>query len=163
MPETLPSGPAGGGRTIVLTPDEVTQVEALAAVLSAEQIAGYFGIGRTTLREIMERQPEVAERYKKGRARAINAVARGLLQKALDGDTASAIFYLKTQAGWRETAQIDHTNSDSRLTPTRIEIVSHVRQKGDAVLDAIRAKHGGEDQDSAEDHATAGSNGAAAR
>ena len=41
---------------------ELDQLEALAAVLSSEQIADYFGIGRTTFYGIMERQTEVAER-----------------------------------------------------------------------------------------------------
>lgn len=61
MPERIPPGPDGGRPEIALTPDEVTQVEALAAVLNAEQIADYFRIGRTTFYEIMKRQPEVAE------------------------------------------------------------------------------------------------------
>ena len=39
---------------------------------------------------------------------AIRDVANGLLQGALSGDTASAIFYLKTQAGWRETDRLEH-------------------------------------------------------
>lgn len=87
----------------ILNDDELAQVEALAAVLTSEQIADYFGIGRTTFYEIMDRQPSVSERYKKGRSKAIGGVGKGLLQKAMSGDTASAIFYLKTQAGWRET------------------------------------------------------------
>lgn len=52
---------------------------------------------------MIDRDPDIALRYKKGKAAAIGAVAQGLLQKARSGDTTSAIFYLKTQAGWRET------------------------------------------------------------
>ena len=82
-------------------------------------------MGRTTFYAVMDRQPEVAEHYKRGKAKAIGSVAQGLLKKARDGDTASAIFYLKTQAGWRETTAIDHTSSDGTMsTPTRIEIVA---------------------------------------
>lgn len=33
----------------------------------------------------------------------MNLSSSALLQKGRNGDTASAIFYLKTQAGWRET------------------------------------------------------------
>jgi transcriptional regulator with XRE-family HTH domain len=85
-----------------LTPKQLDEVETLAAVLSQEQIADYFGMARNTFAQIMERQPEVFERYKKGRAKAISDVGGGLLMRAREGDTASAIFYLKTQAGWRE-------------------------------------------------------------
>ena len=92
-------------KTRVLTDEELTKVEALASVLTSEQIADYFSISRSSFYEIMNRQPEVNGRYKKGRAKAIGSVAKGLLQKAQSGDTTSAIFYLKTQAGWRESPQ----------------------------------------------------------
>ena len=58
---------------------------------------------------IRQRDPEVDARYKRGKAKAIAHVANGLLQKARAGDTTSAIFYLKTQAGWRETTEIEHS------------------------------------------------------
>ena len=96
----------------VLNEEELAQVEALASVLSSEQIADYFGIARTTFYDIMKRQPDVSERYKRGRAKAIGSVAKGLLQKAQSGDTASTIFYLKTQAGWKETAVVEATVED---------------------------------------------------
>jgi len=92
----------GGQPQKTLTPEQVAEVSTLAAVLSQEQIADYFGIARSTFALICERQPDVLGQYKKGKARAIGTVAKGLLQKARDGDTASAIFYLKTQAGWKE-------------------------------------------------------------
>ena len=57
--------------------------------------------------------------YKKGKARAIGTVAKGLLQKARDGDTASTIFYLKTQAGWKETQVIDNKSSDGSMSPAK--------------------------------------------
>ena len=93
---------------IVLSPDQVREVETLAALLNQDQIADYFGIGRRTFHAICQRDEEVAARYKRGKARAIAPVANGLLQKARSGDTTSAIFYLKTQAGWRETERHEH-------------------------------------------------------
>lgn len=91
-----------------LTPDQVREVETLAALLNQDQIADYFGIARNTFRAICDRDPEVLARYKKGKAKAIAHVANGLLQRARNGDTTSSIFYLKTQAGWRETSNIEH-------------------------------------------------------
>jgi len=105
-----------------LTDEQRAQVEALAAYLTQEQIADYFGIGKTTWFAILEREPDIAERYKRGKARAIGAVAQSLIQQARDGDKVAAMFYLKTQAGWRETAQVDHTSSDGSMTPTTIII-----------------------------------------
>ena len=88
---------------IELTPEQIAQVETLASVLSQEQIADYLGIAKSTFQAILDRDPVVFGRYKKGKSKAIASVAQGLLKKALSGDTASAIFYLKTQAGWVET------------------------------------------------------------
>lgn len=102
-----------------LTTEELIQVEALAQVLSSQQIADYLGISRSTFYSIMDRQPEVAGRYKKGRSKAIGSVAHGLLKRAQDGDTASAIFYLKTQAGWKETSVNEHTGKDGGPIETK--------------------------------------------
>ena len=102
---------------------EIAQVEALAAYLSQEQIADYFGIGRTTWYAILDRQPKVAEHYKKGKAKAIGKIAQSLIKQAMDGDKVAAMFYLKTQAGWRETQGHDHTSSDGSMTPSIIERV----------------------------------------
>jgi hypothetical protein len=91
-----------------LTDAQKAEVETLAAVLTAEQVADYFGIGRRTFYSMMERDEEIVARYKWGKARAIGAIAQGLINKARSGDTTSMIFFLKTQAGWRETSRIEH-------------------------------------------------------
>lgn len=111
---------SGGRPKKQLTEAQIEQVEALAAVLSKAQIADYFGMSQTTFIEIEKRQPEVSERYKKGRAKAIDSVAQGLLQQAREGNMAAAIFFLKTQAGWRETQVVDNVSSDGSMTPTTI-------------------------------------------
>lgn len=111
-----------GRKAKTLTDDQAAQVEALAAYLSLDQIADYLGITRPTFAAIMEREPGISLRYKKGKADAIKGVAKGLLQKAREGDTTSQIFYLKTQAGWRETSQIDHTSSDSSMKVSDVTI-----------------------------------------
>ena len=118
----MPKGDNAGRPEIVLTDEQREQVEKLAAYLSQEQIADYFGIGKTTWFAIIQRDPDISERYKRGKAKAIGAVAQGLLQKARSGDNAASMFYLKTQAGWREKQEIDHTSSDGSMTPTRIII-----------------------------------------
>lgn len=108
-----------------LTRQQILEVETLAAVLSVEQIADYFGMGKTTFYEVMERQPGVSERYKKGKAKAISEVASGLLTKARSGDTASAIFYLKTQAGWCETQNIAHNLNSEKLSKEQRDAMSN--------------------------------------
>ena len=114
-----------------LTRQQADEVETLAAFLSIDQIADYFGMGKVTFYEIMKRQPIVSERYKKGRAKAIGSVAQGLLMRAREGDTASAIFYLKTQGGWSDKTAVDVTNSDGSMRPVNIEIVGVTTDRED--------------------------------
>jgi hypothetical protein len=106
----------------VLSDEEIEQVEKLAAMLTLEQLADFFGISQRTFNNIRERQPEVDANYKRGRAKTIGKVADSLIQDALDGDTTSRIFFLKTQGGWRETTKIDHTSSDGSMSPKEIII-----------------------------------------
>jgi hypothetical protein len=56
---------------IVFTPKDIDQVESLAAGMSVEQVAHYFGIGKTTFHELAKRQPGPLERGKQRKARYI--------------------------------------------------------------------------------------------
>jgi len=91
----------------VLSEAEKTEVETLAAVLSSEQIADYLGMGRRTFYDLMQRDDDIAARYKRGRARAVGAVAQSLIAKARAGNITAMIFFLKTQGGWRETDRLE--------------------------------------------------------
>jgi hypothetical protein len=98
-------GDGGGRPMIVFDEAQIAQVEALAAVMSKRQLCDYMSVGETTFREIEGRQPEVSDAYKRGKAKAIGSIGQSLIQQAKNGNIAAAIFYLKTQAGWRETEQ----------------------------------------------------------
>lgn len=111
---------------ITLAPDQVLEVETLAALLNQDQIADYFGIARKTFQAIRNRDPEIDARYKRGKAKAIAHVANGLLQRARAGCTTSSIFYLKTQAGWRETTLVG-----------RAPEMREVSELSDAALEAL--------------------------
>lgn len=113
----------------LLDEKEIAQVEALGSVLSFEQVADYFGVGRTTLYSMCDRQPEILEHYKRGQAKAIGSVGKGLLQQALDGNLTAAIFYLKTRAGWRETANLnigENNDSPLKITITHIDAIEPI-------------------------------------
>ena len=97
----------GGRPPVVLTDDQVIELKALSAVLNKEQLADYFGVSHVTLLAIEERQPEVSLAYKKGRSRAIASIGGNLISQAKSGNVSAAIFYLKTQAGWKETQHIE--------------------------------------------------------
>lgn len=130
-------------KPLTFTPEQVEQVRKLAAVLSREQIADFFGIHVNTLDNVRQRQPEVDVAYKMGLAKAISEVGNSLLQDALDGDTTSRIFYLKTRAGWRETNRVDHTSSDGSMTPKGSLDLSNV--PSDALKALVEAADGQSD------------------
>jgi len=111
-----------GRKAKELNEEQKAQVEALAAYLTQDQIADYFGITRPTLLAMMEREPDISLRYKRGKAKAIGAVAQGLIQQAMAGDKVAAMFYLKTQAGWRETDRIEHTGADGAPIDLNIKV-----------------------------------------
>jgi len=89
-----------------LTDAQRAEVETLSAVLAAEQIADFLGIGRTTFFALLNRDEDLSERYKRGKARAIGAVAQSLVTKARAGNVTAMIFFLKTQGGWRESVDL---------------------------------------------------------
>lgn len=106
----------GGGRPLIeLSQEDRVQVEALAAYLNQEQIADYLGISQDTFQRIMKRDDEAGIRYRRGKAKAIGAIAQSLVSKARGGEARSQEFYLRTQAGWNETVQ--HTSPDGSMTP----------------------------------------------
>lgn len=105
----------GGRPAIELTDAQVNQVSALSQYLSKEQIADYLGISRPTFDAIIARDERVSLQYKKGKATAIANVAKGLVLQAMGGNMTAAIFYLKTQAGWKETQGIDHTSGGKEI------------------------------------------------
>jgi hypothetical protein len=105
-----------GGRPLtILTTEQKSEIETLASVLNTEQIADYFGIGRSTFFEILDRDAEVSGLYKKGRAKAVAFVAQNLMQKARSGDLGAQVFYLKTQAGWKETQKLEGSGSGGEI------------------------------------------------
>lgn len=103
----------GGGRPVVeFDKEQVSSVEKLSSVLTKAQLSDYFGIAENTFRAIEERQPEVFEAYKRGKAKAIANIASNLMSQAQQGNTAASMFYLKTQAGWKETDRKEITGVD---------------------------------------------------
>ena len=87
---------------IVFSPEDINHVESLAAGMSVEQVAHYFGIGKTTFYEVAKRQPELLERYKQGKAKRIAQYISIVHDKILEGNIDLLKLYLRTQAGWTE-------------------------------------------------------------
>ncbi len=82
------------------TPKDLQEIEMLAGMgLNQQQIADVKGMHRDTLRKYAK------DLLNKGKAKAIARVAQTAFEMATSGNnTAMTIFYLKTQAQWREHA-----------------------------------------------------------
>jgi hypothetical protein len=86
------------------SPEDVEKIKLYGGLGSTqEQTARLIGVCEDTL----VRNTVAKAAFEEGKAQTIAKVAGSLVKKALGGDTASAIFYLKTQAGWKETQAIE--------------------------------------------------------
>lgn len=101
-----------------LTEEQLAKIPVLAEILTIQQLADYFGIHRNTFYNMAERDERINIHYKKGKSNAIVDVGGGLLAKAREGDLGAQIFFLKTQAGWRETNKVEIESTGGK--PTRI-------------------------------------------
>jgi DNA-binding XRE family transcriptional regulator len=90
-------------RRVELTDKELRQIRRLARYLTQEQMAETLEVPTRTLQRRLKDDPRAVAAYKKGKADTVAAVARSLIFQAIGGNTTAAIFYLKCQAGWRET------------------------------------------------------------
>lgn len=128
-----------GRPRIELTDEQVVEVEKLAAYLSLDQIADFLGIGASTLDRRLADDERVRKAYDRGRAKAIKEVAKGLLRQALEGNLNAQTFYLRTQAGWKETQRTEHTGADGG--PVELTQVSdeELRARRDRLLDRLKS------------------------
>lgn len=110
----------------VLDDKQMIELEALASFLTIPQMADYFMIAPRTFQRILERQPEAMARYKKGKANAIFSVANSLMNQIRNGEVASTIFYLKTQAGWSDKSS---DLSDEKPPATKVVIKEYDGRK----------------------------------
>lgn len=102
--------PAGRPRKEI-TDEQIAQVEKLASVLNTAQLADFLGMCENTFLQRRKEDPRIDEAYKKGKADAMAKVGASLLKQALAGNTTAQIFYLKTQAGWRDKVEVEHSGN----------------------------------------------------
>lgn len=101
-----------GRKSFEPTQREREQVEAMAGFgVPYEQIASLVrdGIHKETLFKHFRRELD------QGKAKANAKIGQTLFQQAVNGNTSAAIWWSKSQMGWRETQQIDHTTNGESL------------------------------------------------
>lgn len=91
------------------TDEQIAKVRLYAGLgATQEHIGSLIGVSVDTL----TRNERTRDALDGGKAETLVKVAGSLVRKALNGDTASAIFYLKTQGGWKETQRLEHGFSE---------------------------------------------------
>jgi hypothetical protein len=97
-------------------PDKASRdkVESMSALgIPQADIARVIGICEETLRK------HYREELDNATTKANTQIGGALFRKALSGDTASLIFWMKTRAGWKETSVHEHSGgikSERELT-----------------------------------------------
>jgi hypothetical protein len=76
-----------------------------------EDVARVLGIDAKTLRKHYRDELDLS------RAKANATIGGALFNKAKTGDTAAMIFWMKTQAGWKESTNVDHTTNGKDMRP----------------------------------------------
>lgn len=100
-----------------LQPDSLILLEGWARDgLTKEQIAHNIGIGRTTLYEWEQKEPNIANALKKGREVVDFEVENALLKNAMEGNVTAQIFWLKNRKKeqWRE--KIEYTTDNLEVS-----------------------------------------------
>lgn len=114
-------------------PDEITReaVKVMAASgMTHQQIADVYKITRKTLAKHYHHELE------NGKALITAKIADSLMRQAMAGNMTAAIFYLKCQAGWKESQVIEHQGKDGAPITFSLENASVEQLKA---LEAIGA------------------------
>ena len=104
------------------TPEQRNQVEVLSGFgVPQHQIATLLGCDPKTLRKHFE------DELSQGDAKATAKIAQTLYNKAVSGDTACLIFWLKARAGWREKHDVEISGRDGKPLETNVIEVRFVK------------------------------------
>lgn len=108
------------GKLFVPTAEERKQVEAMAGYgVPHDHIAALVreGIDSDTLKKHFKTE------LMQGKAKANAKVGQTLFQKATAGDTTAAIWWSKTQMGWKDSITISGDNDNPLIHKIELEIV----------------------------------------
>ena len=101
------------------TAAERNQAEVLSGIgLPHRQIAILIGCDEKTLRK------HLGEELTRGDAKATAKIAQCLFSKAMSGDTASLIFWMKVRAGWSERVVQEHTGADGEPMCLKVSFIN---------------------------------------
>ena len=89
---------------------QTVQLHTMVGTTQADT-ARVLDIDEKTLRKYYRDELDLAK------AKANATIGGALFNQAKSGDTSAMIFWMKTQAGWRERKDINHTSDDASMSP----------------------------------------------
>jgi len=102
---------------------DLAKVESLAANgLTQEQIAAALGISESTLHKRKQENTDFTAAIKRGKAKGIALVTNKLMESIKGGNMTGMIFFLKTQAGWKETNVQEVTGANGEAIQHAVSI-----------------------------------------
>ena len=105
---------AGAGREAFTATDEQRELVQQLAAFGLRQSEVVLFVKKKDGTSISE--PTLLKNFKNelctGKVKANVKVAQTLYKKAIGGDTTSMIFWLKSQAGWKDTQRVELTGKD---------------------------------------------------
>lgn len=116
--KSRPGAKLGRKREFEITDEILQQVEALGGRgLTQIQICDYFGISQFTWTNRAKETPELKLAFKRGKSKQIAKVSGKLIEQINGGSVPATIFYLKTQAGWRDESLHENEHKESDAVP----------------------------------------------
>ena len=116
-----------GRKRITFTDEDITNIERWSGDgLSEAQIATLLGCSLSTIARKKREKGRFDTALKKGKTRAIQAVANQVFQNAMSGKETSAIFFLKNRDpdNWADRQEVQHNlNLSNILTDARTRII----------------------------------------
>lgn len=88
---------------IIINSEIIEEVSVLAGRgLTQQQIHQYYGISHAHWYKLIEKHPDLRKAVLSGKSKTISMVAGELIKAVRKGNVSAIIFYLKTQARWKE-------------------------------------------------------------
>lgn len=98
-----------------ITRKHVEFVRNNAHLMTLDNLAEFIGCSRKTVCRRLNDHEELSQAWQEAKIEKLVAVAGTLYNRALEGDVACMIFYLKTQGKWRDNQEIEVRVDESRL------------------------------------------------
>jgi hypothetical protein len=122
----MPKGPR-----LKLPADAISKIENMgAAGLTMFQIGMLLGMSKKTIERRLSENKQALDALERGRAKALYNVGSFAYQKAIGGNIAMMIFYLKCRGHWKESHHVEHTGvNGAPLVPDN---------KGNLMIDLLK-------------------------